>query len=73
MKNVPFTKSKMEKLKDKFTPSGEFPNRKARREFFQKKTRRPIWALLKYVQIVPKSKGSVRTKKIYHYKPEFLS
>lgn len=71
--NIPFTSAQVRKLKAKFTPSGEFPNRKARREHLQKITRRPIWTLLKYVQIAPKSKGSTSMKKIYHYKPEFLS
>jgi hypothetical protein len=41
--NTPFRGNQVAKLKIGFTPSGNNPNRKQRREILQKKTHNPHW------------------------------
>lgn len=41
--NTPFTDKNVAKLPLGFTPSGNNPNRRSRREILQKKTRNPHW------------------------------
>jgi len=58
--NKPYTHIQMSKLKPGFTPS-EGPNRKQRRAYLQKITRKVNMALVDYIQWI---KG----KSIYHFK-----
>ncbi len=41
MRNIPFTRKQVESLKKGFTPSGQHPNREARRRYLQKASRNP--------------------------------
>jgi hypothetical protein len=56
-KNIPFTQEQVASLKAGFTPSGIYPNRKARRKHLQKSTNNPHFGFhVHHYQYAPDNK-----------------
>lgn len=64
-KNIPFEKKQVEALDKGFTPSGWFPNRKARREHMQK-IKPALHGLIERKQLIFLENGG--KKWIFHFR-----
>lgn len=70
--NTPFKHKQVKELEYGFTPSGSFPNRKARRVHKQKNSyNKGFNKMFKYIQYLWCTKTN-KLKAIYHYYTEFI-